>query len=260
MDTAGFDDSHRQDGEIFTEITEFLAGQYALGIPLKGILYLHKIVDNRMTGSSQRYLGMLREICGDRALGNVILVTTMWNKIRDEDEGETLRREQELIGRFWRPMLNHGSSVSQFTGSTDSAFALVWELAGRNSVVLDIQTQLVDQELEVSQTTAGQQLSQKLREDETRYNEILLGLDRKLADCSTSGDRDGEKKAIKDKTAAEAVLCQIRLSRSAMGIKTGRNMKERIKDRMSGRAITTTISVFTAVLSVTLTLVKFITQ
>lgn len=264
VDTPGFDDSggvdnpNRTDGEIFTSITEFLTAQYALQVPLKGILYLHKISDNRMTGSSQRYLGMLRKICGDHAFKNVVLVTTMWGLVRPEHEGVVLRREQELIGKYWQPMIDRGSSVSQFTGSTDSAFALIWELAGRNNIVLDIQRQLVDEGLRVRETAAGQQLSQKLHDDEVRYKEIVRHLEYKIADCEESGDREGEKKAALEKRTADNMLLQIRKSQDRMGLQTGRNMKQKIKDRMQGKALTTTITVFTAVLSITLTLVKFL--
>jgi len=56
IDTPGFDDSERSDTEILTEISKLLAAQYKLGVNLKGVIYLHRITDNRYQGSSVRTL------------------------------------------------------------------------------------------------------------------------------------------------------------------------------------------------------------
>ncbi len=52
IDTPGFDDSKRSDTEILTEISRLLATQYKLVVTLKGIIYLHRITDNRFQGSA----------------------------------------------------------------------------------------------------------------------------------------------------------------------------------------------------------------
>jgi len=41
-------------------------------------------------------------------LRNVILATTMWEKI---DDAEGAAREEQLIGTFWKPMIDNGSIV-----------------------------------------------------------------------------------------------------------------------------------------------------
>jgi predicted GTPase len=62
VDTPGFDDTYRSDAEVLEEITEFLALQYALKIPLKGIIYLHHIHENKMKGSARQYLEVFRSL------------------------------------------------------------------------------------------------------------------------------------------------------------------------------------------------------
>ena len=47
VDTPGFDDTERPHAEILAEITDYLAAQHLSGLPLRGILYLHKITENR---------------------------------------------------------------------------------------------------------------------------------------------------------------------------------------------------------------------
>jgi hypothetical protein len=79
------------------KITRFLTAQYHLGISLRGIVYLHRINETRFSGSAKRYLEMFRQICGDDALSNVALVTTMWGQI---DPGIGLRKDVELQNEY----------------------------------------------------------------------------------------------------------------------------------------------------------------
>lgn len=114
VDTPGFDDTTRSDAEILERIVQFLCTQYELGIPLKGIIYMHRITDNRMSGSAQRYFEMFMRLCGDHNLENVVLLTTMWGEIKDEGKG--LQRERELRREFWTEMEKNGSTIRRFDG------------------------------------------------------------------------------------------------------------------------------------------------
>ncbi|EEU42228.1 uncharacterized protein NECHADRAFT_6950, partial [Fusarium vanettenii 77-13-4] len=180
VDTPGFDDTHRSSAEVLSEITEYLATQHAMGIPTKGVLYLHRILDNRMSGSAMTSLNLFQDIVGDSALKNVILVTTMWNKLRAEDIAEADRREQELLDDFWRPMIDNGSFATQFRGTSDKAAALVYHLAEKQSVVLKVQEEAYDQEKAVVDTSAGANLNHSLQEDEEKYKKRLRELERRL--------------------------------------------------------------------------------
>jgi hypothetical protein len=62
------------------------------------IIYLHKISDNRMTGSAETNLKMFTTLCGREAMQNAVLATTMWSEVKEEDG---MRREEELKTRFW---------------------------------------------------------------------------------------------------------------------------------------------------------------
>jgi hypothetical protein len=115
VDTPGFDDSKRSDSVILEQIVEFLRTQHELGIPLKGIIYLHRLTDNKMSGSAQRYFEMFKCICGGRNLENVVLLTTMWDELKDEAVG--LARERELRADFWSAMETGGSTIRRFDGS-----------------------------------------------------------------------------------------------------------------------------------------------
>ncbi|KAF5002779.1 hypothetical protein FDECE_10524 [Fusarium decemcellulare] len=239
VDTPGFNDTQRSEADILAEITDYLTAQHISGLPLRGILYLHKITDNRVTGASKTSLQVLEDLVGDDALKNVILVSTMWNMLRPQDRKRAAAREQELLDEFWGPMIEKGSYITQFDGTPDSAYALVFQLAGRESVVLDVQKQLVDQDQSILETAAGSTLLHKLEKDYEDYQLKLIDLDGRLDQALQAQPRDKEKiRRLKgDKQEVERILRLIGQSVDRMRIHPGSPMRDRINQAMkeSGR-------------------------
>ncbi|KAF5003060.1 hypothetical protein FDECE_10371 [Fusarium decemcellulare] len=257
VDTPGFDDTTRSRGEILAEITEYLAAQHALRVPLRGVLYLHKITDNRMTGSSLTYLRLLQSLVGDDALQNVVLVTNMWNKLRDEDVGQAYKREQDLIDNYWGPMADKGSYVTQFDGSADAAYALVYQLAGKPSVVLDVQKQIMDEDRSLLGTTAGATLVHQLEEDTeaclARTVELDSLLERELN--SPVQNRERIRMLQDEKAQVENTAHLVEESVDRMEERQGPRIRERVKEAMKsgGREA---IVVLAAVLNLTVFVVQ----
>ena len=129
-----------------------------------------------MTRTSQNYLRLLQTIVGDDALKNVILVTTMWNTLRPEDRKRAVRREQELLNNFWSPMIDNNAYNAQFIGTSESAYSLVYQLADQDSVVLDIQKEIVDQDRSILETATGMSLVKQLEKDHQAYRAKLCDL------------------------------------------------------------------------------------
>ncbi|KAI1843814.1 hypothetical protein JX265_001107 [Neoarthrinium moseri] len=259
VDTPGFDDSHRPDSEVLAEITEFLAAQYAGKIPLKGVIYLHRIQDNRMKGSARRYLDVFKSICGEEALANVMLVTTFWNKVPDQELGEYLRREQELIDDYWAPLQNKGSVIAQFDGSKEAAESLILQLAHhRHPVVLDIQRELVDDEKVISETKAGLGISERLEVDLSEWTLSLEKIEVKLAAAQDEEDATKIKDLKEEKKEVEKIIKDLERSKKRMQSRVGNEMKVRFDKERRQRILSNSVSIFAAVLSITLTVVKFV--
>ena len=89
---------------------------------LSGILYLHRITDNRMASSSLRNLRLFRRLCGREALDKVYLTTTMWDEI-ELRVGE--KRLEELIMEYWKTMISQGAQVARCRIDDDSPKNLV---------------------------------------------------------------------------------------------------------------------------------------
>jgi hypothetical protein len=176
VDTPGFDDTTRSDADILDEIVRFLCTQYRLGIRLKGIIYMHRITDNRMGGSAKRYLEMFKSLCGEQNLKNVVLLTTMWSHLRDEAVG--LQRERELRKEYWMDMEKGGSTIRRYEGTRREAEAIICRLMREKDIVLDIQSELVDQQKRLEDTGAGQwivpQLDLKIGESDKQIRQLQL--------------------------------------------------------------------------------------
>ncbi|KAI0533320.1 P-loop containing nucleoside triphosphate hydrolase protein [Xylaria digitata] len=166
VDTPGFDDTSRTDVEIFKELA-FLFGQlYRNGARLGGILYLHRITDNRATGSAVRSFNTLKSVCGPDAAKFVLLVTTMWDSIPTDSKLETiaLQRERELRETeiFWGSMSRLGSGMARWPDKENSPLDIVNALADSaiqdGPVILQIQREIVDQKCPLEDTTAGREL------------------------------------------------------------------------------------------------------
>ena len=82
VDTPGFDDSTRSDTDVLRNIVHWLGAMRERRIKLSGIIYLHRITDNRMGGLAWRNLRMLHNLVGADKMSNVLLVSTRWEEVR----------------------------------------------------------------------------------------------------------------------------------------------------------------------------------
>ena len=104
-------------------ISEFtLTVSYNNNKLLSGILYLHRITDNRVAGSSLKNLRVFQKLCGRDALDKVHLTTTMWDEV---ELGVGERRLEELKTEYWKTMISQGAQVARCRNDDDSSKKLV---------------------------------------------------------------------------------------------------------------------------------------
>ncbi|KAF9036858.1 hypothetical protein BJ165DRAFT_1506484 [Panaeolus papilionaceus] len=85
VDTPGFDDTHLSDSSVLEMLERWLSKTYRKNTLLAGVLYFHRITDNRMSGTANRNIRMFGKLCGSKAAEKVVLVTTMWDLIARQD-------------------------------------------------------------------------------------------------------------------------------------------------------------------------------
>jgi len=159
---------------------------YKRKVLLSGIVYLHRISDNRMSGSPLTNLHMFAKLCGDGATKNVVLATTMWSNVKP-DIGQ--KREVELKSKYWAGMLDLGSQAMRFEDSWGSAWDII-DAATKSTEVQDntllLQEELVDLKRRLGETEAGKALYERLQKSLAEQKESI----RKLRDEAQSEENE----------------------------------------------------------------------
>jgi hypothetical protein len=107
-----------------------------------------------MAGTPLKNLRMFRELCGKKALENIILVTTMWDEV---EENVGTEREKELRGKYWKAMIDQGSATARYQGTLESAWDIVEHFTTQRQAVL-LQKEMVDLKKQLPETNAGREL------------------------------------------------------------------------------------------------------
>ncbi|KAJ8502984.1 hypothetical protein ONZ45_g11263 [Pleurotus djamor] len=157
VDTPGFDDTYRSDADILQSIADWLNSTYQRRILVSGILYLHRLSDNRFAGAPLRNLNVFNHLCGSNALKNVVLVTTMGDDLELSVKNQRLRELQDI---YWHEMIGHGSRVHDF----DLTSKMIWKIIDgigiglRQPEPLQLPKEMVDQGKSLFETKAGKTL------------------------------------------------------------------------------------------------------
>lgn len=239
LDTPGFDDTSRPDSEILQEIAFYLAALYGRKIQFAGVIYLHRITDTRVSGSSLKNIRILQNICGEDAFDHVVLATTMWSTLDSMEGGHEigLQRCEELKHpEFWGEMIQKQSIMKQHDGSEASALSIISELVDReDGVVLNIQKQMVGQNLSLEETDAGRYLQKDLIEARERYEKEIAELKRNIEQAIAEHDAEAVDAFKQEKEAAESRVealqnnsNQLKLSLSQIATREQTNFVSRV--------------------------------
>ncbi|KXN82480.1 hypothetical protein AN958_02490 [Leucoagaricus sp. SymC.cos] len=199
VDTPGFDDTTKTDLEVLDIINKWLTDNYQNHVRLSGIMYLHRITDNRVGGSVCRMLRTFGKLVGDDAMKNVVLVSTMWEKV-DPKVGED--REKELVDIFWSTMIEKGSKTVRLEHSTfTDAWRLVHELIEEASAAekLQLQKEIEDLKTDLRETEAGKSLYtsfQKLLADQRAFLKTLIEHAKQPGNEESKKKLEGEARRI----------------------------------------------------------------
>jgi hypothetical protein len=217
LDTPGFDDTNRTDSQVLKEIAAYLASPqlYHNGkSKLDGIIYLHRILDLRMGGSAQTNLFMFQRLCGPKALTNVILATTMWERV-SEHEGKQREDELKSTDRFWGGMIANGSTVYRHLNTRESAMKIIEHFINiekpreEERMVLDLQKELVDQKLDLNLTGAGQEVDHGLAKARDGFQEKINELQVDLATARELKNEELEAAVLAQRSKMETQVQQL---------------------------------------------------
>lgn len=148
---------------------------------------------------------MFRKLCGESTLRNVVIVTNMWRGV-DPQIGE--EREAELKGRdiFFKPALENGAQMTRHGDTTNSAEGILRLILRNHPLPLRIQVELVDEGKELSETSAGMELSRDLNEKLRRHKEEMRALGEEMRQAVKGKDEEARKELEEE---VKWMRCQI---------------------------------------------------
>ncbi|KAJ2915301.1 hypothetical protein MD484_g5092, partial [Candolleomyces efflorescens] len=166
VDTPSFDHTDEGEFEILRRISMWLADVYRRGVKITGLIYLHSIDHNRISGSSLLSHDIFRSICGPGALNNVVIATTQWDTIPTRNKSAGPSREKD-IKEFWRDTLEQGAAYMRVEVPEDDprrdTQRIIDHILQKDAVTLRIQEELVDLNMRVEETEAAQALSEMMQ-------------------------------------------------------------------------------------------------
>jgi len=177
-----------------TSLTKSL-DRYEKKVKLAGVIFVHRISDNRFTGVAQRNFKMFRELCGDTSLKNVVLVTNMWDTVTP-DVGES--REMELTNKFFKPALDKGAQMVRHQNTEQSAHNIIRMIMKNRPVVLQIQRELVDEKRNIINTAAGEAVNKELKEQIRKHQEERQVAQDQMVQASREKDERARQEMVEE--------------------------------------------------------------
>ncbi|KAI0928759.1 hypothetical protein AcW1_005911 [Taiwanofungus camphoratus] len=133
VDTPGFDDAEKTEKDILNDIKTYLRQTRK---KLTGIIYMHRITDNRMGGTALKNFNLFQDICGPKAMKNVTIVTTMWDVPSARRYGED--REKQLQNRWYKEALAQGAHMERHQNTPESTNKIIQHIIRRSSPVAPV--------------------------------------------------------------------------------------------------------------------------
>jgi hypothetical protein len=142
-----------------------------------------------MGGAMTRNFKMFRNLCGESALKNVVIVTNMWGGVEPE-VGEA--REAELMGEdiFFKSVLEKGAKMARHENTVPSAENIIRLILNNHPLPLQIQRELFDEHKDILDTSAGEELNRELNDQIKKHQEDMRALTEEMEQATKDKDEE----------------------------------------------------------------------
>jgi len=162
-----------------------------------------------MAGALKRSFDLFRKLCGDDALKNVVIVTTMWSKVTSE-EGNARQRELENDSRFFKPALDRNAAITRYDNTRASAHDILRMFLRNHPIPLTIQRELVDYRKHFLETEAAQEVNRGLQSLVQKHTAELKSLKAEMEEAKRTKDLKAVRELQEEHRKANALLIKIR--------------------------------------------------
>jgi len=179
LDTPGFDDTEKSDTETLQTILAWLKVSDKKDTLLSGIIYLHRITDDRMTGTMMTNLKIVKELCGEQAAKNITLVSTRWEEARTPQQKAKFvtRENEELKGRYWQLLLSLGAKTATYDGTERAGMDIIRTILQKNAPLeTKAQEELRDPKASINSVGAARVIREKVNASSGKWEDQIAML------------------------------------------------------------------------------------
>ena len=172
---------------------------------------------------------MLKELCGENTLKNVVLVTNMWAMVAPK---KGAAREKELRNGYFKAAIDKGAQLRRHNGSPESAREILRNILRNQPIVLKIQRELIDERKNIGQTGAGVELNRDIIDVIERYQRNIKELEESRQKAVREKDEELRREFAEEKQRAQQEMEKLKRERIQIQFKLAaaqREMEERIK-------------------------------
>ena len=178
---------------------------------------------------------MFRELCGEKTLKNVVLMTNMWGRVTPQ---QGMDREEQLKTDYFRAAIDKGAQLYRHTNTPKSARAILRAILQNQPLVLKIQRELIDERMDIGQTGAGAELNREIREVVEKYQSDIKDLEVSMRKALEEKDEESREEMEMEKARLQGEMERLRKESEQMASQfedARREMEERISARFEER-------------------------
>lgn len=183
---------------------------YRDGKKLAGIIYLHRISDFRFGGIATRNFKMFRELCGEKSLKNVVIVTTMWSEVAPA-RGEAREIELGSNPKFFKSAIDKQASLLRHHGSLADARNILHKIIHNTPVSLCIQDEIVTEGKEISQTAAGEELGRELAVQAVKFQSEMKALQEQMTAAIRAKDEETKLELEEERARLRSQMTKVQM-------------------------------------------------
>ena len=180
---------------------------------------------------------MFRELCGEKTLKNVILMTNMWGQVTPQ---QGAAREQQLKEEHFKAAIEKGARMQRHNNTPESARAILREILKNQPTVLQIQRELIDEGKDIGETGAGAELNREIRELVENHQREMRELEENMRRAMEDKDEESREELEEEKKKMEEKMEKLQKDSAEMQHKfeqARREMEDRINSRFEAQML-----------------------